>query len=179
VSGDQWDAARRAASLPPVQVGLLGKAIETSRHAVFVSNQSGDLILAVNAAACELLGYSREELLQTTPSAYTARSEAELRETYEQLKEPGSTIRGVGRLRRQDGEIVTIGYWGSWVKVAGVDYYLTVTDRLAARASHRGLVTRAESAARSIEGRERQPHLPETAALAIELQLFARLLHPG
>jgi PAS domain S-box-containing protein len=125
---DHWLTPEQAASLPPVQVGLLGKAMETSRHAVFVSSQSGDLILAVNPAACELLGYSREDLLQTRPSTYSARPEAELHQTYEQLKEPGSTIRGESRLKRQDGSLVTIGYWGSWVRVAGGDYLLTVTD---------------------------------------------------
>lgn len=120
--------AHRGAALPPVQAGLLGKAFETSRHAVFVSSYGRDLILAVNQAACELLGYSREELLQTTPSAYTTRSEDELDSVYDVLREPGATLRATARLKRRDGSVATIDYWGSWVRVSGGDYLLTVTD---------------------------------------------------
>lgn len=128
LSSDDWSAPERAAGLPPVQMGLLGRAIETSRHAVFVSSHAGDLILAVNQAACELLGYTRDELLQGPPSAFTARGEAELRGVYEELQSPGATIRAEAQLKRKDGALVTIGYWGSWVQVTGVDYLLTITD---------------------------------------------------
>jgi PAS domain S-box-containing protein len=106
-----------AAALPPVQAGLLAQAVETSRHAVFVTNYDGDLILAVNQAACELTGYCREELLQLTPSAYTASPAHEVSRVYEQPQ-----------LKRRDGSLVRIGYWGSWVRIRGVDYLLTVTD---------------------------------------------------
>lgn len=118
----------RGAALPPVQAGLLGKAFETSRHAVFVSSYDRNVILAVNQAACELLGYSREELLESTPGTYTTRSDDELDGVYEELREPGATRRGRAQLKRRDGSIATIDYWGSWVRVTGADYLLTVTD---------------------------------------------------
>lgn len=118
----------RGTALPPVQAGLLGKAFETSRHAVFVSSYDRNVILAVNQAACELLGYSREELLESTPGTYTTRSDDELDGVYEELREPGATHRGQAQLKRRDGSIATIDYWGSWVRVTGADYLLTVTD---------------------------------------------------
>jgi PAS domain S-box-containing protein len=128
LSESSWSVVDRGVALPPVQAGLLGRAFETSRHAVFVSSYDRDLILAVNQAACELLGYTREELLQTTPSAYTTRPDDDLDGVYGELREPGATLRGQACLRRRDGSLAMIDYWGSWVRVTGADYLLTVTD---------------------------------------------------
>ena len=45
-----------------VQKSLVGEALDTGPVAVFVADDDGKY-LAVNAYACELLGYEREELL--------------------------------------------------------------------------------------------------------------------
>ena len=47
---------------PLVQAGLLGEAIDRAPDAVLVADESMRY-LAVNQAACRLLGYTREELL--------------------------------------------------------------------------------------------------------------------
>src|SRR2546421_10745586 len=47
---------------PLVQASLLGEAVEHGPAAVFVADENGRYV-AVNQAACRMLGYSREELL--------------------------------------------------------------------------------------------------------------------
>ena len=51
-------------SEPLIQTSLLGEAIENGPVAVFVADEHGRYV-AVNRAACQLLGYTREELLAT------------------------------------------------------------------------------------------------------------------
>jgi|SRR5947207_620474 PAS domain S-box-containing protein len=50
-------------SEPLIQTSLLGEAIEHAPVAVFVADEQGQFV-AVNQAACVLLGYDRGELLQ-------------------------------------------------------------------------------------------------------------------
>lgn len=49
-------------SEPLIQSSLLGEAVENAPFAILVSDEDGGYI-AVNRAACTLLGYTREELL--------------------------------------------------------------------------------------------------------------------
>src|SRR5207245_10731039 len=49
-------------SEPLIQASLLGEAIEHGPVAVFVADEHGNYV-AVNQAACTMLGYTREELL--------------------------------------------------------------------------------------------------------------------
>ena len=51
--------------------GLLGPALETSRHAMLVTSYAGRPDLGHQHADCDLPGYRREELLQTLPQPYT------------------------------------------------------------------------------------------------------------
>lgn len=107
---------------------LLGDAIESSPHAIFVSEEDLGPVLAVNEAACRLLGYSREELLRLPPATWWANEPDLVAHVYDRLRRPGSHVRATARLRRKDGTLVEIGYWASPTKVSGLDFVLTVTD---------------------------------------------------
>ena len=64
--------------------------------------------VSVNNAACELLGYSRDELLQLTIDDVSFPSGAHVDPMYMRFLEDGS-MRGVFALRRKSGE-------GIWVR---------------------------------------------------------------
>lgn len=65
--------------------------------------------VAVNDAACELLGYSRNELLQMKIDDISFPSGAHARPMYDQFMEDGS-MRGVFALRRKTGEAIWIRF---------------------------------------------------------------------
>ena len=74
---------------------ITGTAFERSREAVYVMDPEHSRILAANDAGCELLGYTREELLETPISAIHPSELAELADLLEQVLRHGraSTIR--------------------------------------------------------------------------------------
>ncbi|HET7571856.1 MAG TPA: PAS domain-containing protein [Gaiellaceae bacterium] len=110
-----------------VQATLLGEAVEQASHAVFVSEEDFGRLVAVNEAACTLLGYPRDELLRLTARDYAIDGEHAL-EVYERLRVHRSSVYEQTRLRRRDGTVVEIGYWGSHTRLGGVDFLLTVTE---------------------------------------------------
>jgi PAS domain S-box-containing protein len=110
-----------------VQQTLIGDAIASSDHAVLVSEEGPGKVIAVNEAACRLLGYSRDELLRMRPAEWSARSAEELTEIYEQLNSRRA-FTATARLRRKDERLVEVDYWGSWTHVGGIGYLLTVTE---------------------------------------------------
>jgi PAS domain S-box-containing protein len=124
---DGVQAGRSPLSL--VQATLLGEAVELSRHAVFVTSEDGELTVAVNQAASQLLGYTREELLALPARSHAARSAEEIEEIYRSMRDSLSRpVRRTARFRRKDGALVEIGYWGSWTSIGGIGYLLTLTD---------------------------------------------------
>jgi PAS domain S-box-containing protein len=103
----------------------IGHALEHSEHAVFVSTALDRPYLAVNDAACRLLGYSRRELLALAPRDLATRLPGEVDAIVRQLDETGH-LRSTARLRRVDGAVVEIGYWGSRTRNGG--HFLSITD---------------------------------------------------
>jgi PAS domain S-box-containing protein len=82
-----------------VQKSLVGEALEHGPVAVFVADDDGRY-LAVNAYACELLGYTRSELLSLRVSDVAVDPEAQV--NYAEMKRRGSHT-GVTLLRHSDG----------------------------------------------------------------------------
>jgi PAS domain S-box-containing protein len=111
-----------AASDPLIQASLLGEAVDGADVAVFVADETGRYI-AVNRAACELLGYTREELLglRVTEVADYAESAGE----FDEMVREG-TRRGTSRLRRKDGASVEFRYRASTTTVAGMTVFVAV-----------------------------------------------------
>jgi PAS domain S-box-containing protein len=107
---------------PLVQAGLLGEAIDQAPDAVLVADESMRYI-AVNQAACRLLGYTREELLALPMTDVAVHPEA--RHEYEEMMaHRGRT--GTVVLRRKDGGKVGAAYRAHETKLAGMTVYVAI-----------------------------------------------------
>jgi PAS domain S-box-containing protein len=104
-----------------VQTGLLGEAVDNAPVGVFVFDDNGRYI-AVNATACDLLGYPREELLKLRVGSL-AESPAEALAEYEEVAK-GAKREGVTRARRKDGSTIELRFRGSQTTIAGMSLYL-------------------------------------------------------
>jgi PAS domain S-box-containing protein len=107
---------------PLVQAGLLGEAIDRAPDAVLVADESMRY-LAVNQAACRLLGYTREELLtMRTTDVATYPGAAE---DYDDMMAHRSKV-GTAVLRRKDGKSVVATYRAHETKLAGMTVYVAI-----------------------------------------------------
>jgi PAS domain S-box-containing protein len=105
-------------SQPLVQASLVGEAIDQGPVLVFVADEDMNYV-AVNQFACDVLGYSREELLscKVTDVEGAVGSEAFLAVSREA---------GPARLRRKDGSELAVDYRAAKTTVAGLALYVTV-----------------------------------------------------
>jgi PAS domain S-box-containing protein len=106
-----------------VQIALLGEAIDLLPLAVFVFDDEGRYV-AVNAHASELLGYSREELLQLRIGDL-AESPTEAHEAYQEVAEQ-RLLAAITRARRKDGSVVELEFRGGATVIAGMPFYVGV-----------------------------------------------------
>ena len=107
---------------PLVQAGLLGEAIDRAPDAVLVADESMRY-LAVNQAACSLLGYTREELLAlrtTDVATYPGATE----DYDEMIANRHKT--GVAMLRAKDGREIAARYRAHETKLAGMTVYVAI-----------------------------------------------------
>ncbi len=115
--------AAAARSEPLIQTPLLGEAIEHGPVGVVVFDEDGRY-LAVNQFLCDLLGYTRDELLRMRLGDLAVdRDEACTR--YEQVA-AGEQPRSVTRARRKDGSVVELEFRGAPATVAGMRMYVGV-----------------------------------------------------
>ena len=105
-----------------IQTSLLGEAIEHAPMAAFVADENGRYV-AVNRAACAMLGYDREELL--TLRVTDVAQYAEARAEYEEMTHEGS-MSGTTVLTRKDGSTVEFTYVSGATVVAGMNVFLSV-----------------------------------------------------
>ena len=94
-----------------VQKSLVGEALDAGPVAVFVADDDGKY-LAVNAYACELLGYEREELLALRVPDVAANDEAAAH--FEAM------------LRRKDGTAVELQFRAGGTTVGGMALFIGV-----------------------------------------------------
>jgi PAS domain S-box-containing protein len=109
-------------SEPLIQASLLGEAIEHAPVAVFVADELGNYV-AVNQAACLLLGYERDELLKLRV-VDVARYSAAAVEWNEMLRS-GTSV-GTSLLTRKDGSLVDFSYAAGATTVAGMPVFVSV-----------------------------------------------------
>jgi PAS domain S-box-containing protein len=110
-------------SEPLIQTSLLGEAVENGPAAIFVADEEGRYV-AVNPAACILLGYSREELLAMQVSDVAPNGEAE--DAWSAMRTSGGTSIGTAMLTRRDGTTVDFTYVAGATIVAGMSVYVAV-----------------------------------------------------
>lgn len=104
---------------PLIQATLLGEAVENGPVAVFVADENRRYV-AVNQAACTLVGYSREELLKLRVDDV-----AQDVGQWQEMQIAG-TIAGVAELTRKDGSKVEFHYVAGSTVVAGMPVYVSV-----------------------------------------------------
>ena len=105
-----------------IQVSLLGEAIDNGPVGVLVADENMRYI-AANQFACDLLGYSRAQLLalRVTDVAADPESPGE----YETMMRHGR-LSGTTKLTRADGESFSARYVASKTSVAGMELYVSV-----------------------------------------------------
>jgi PAS domain S-box-containing protein len=107
---------------PLVQATLVGEAIDHGPALVFVADEEMKYV-AVNQHACDVLGYTRAELLALrVPEVAAAPDSAE---QFEQLLASASTS-GTTSLRRKDGSDVLFTWRASQTIVAGLTLYVSI-----------------------------------------------------
>jgi PAS domain S-box-containing protein len=109
-------------SEPLIQASLLGEAVEHGPAAVFVADERGRYV-AVNQAACALVGYTREELLALRVIDLVEPEKAA--GPWGEMVANG-TNRGRATLKRKDGTTVEFVYVAGATKVAGMPVYVSV-----------------------------------------------------
>jgi PAS domain S-box-containing protein len=109
-------------SEPLIQTSLLGEAIENGPAAVFVADELGKYV-AVNPAACLMLGYTREELLDLRVADIARYSDAGLE--WNEMRLAG-TRAGTSRLTRKDGTVVEFSYVAGATIVAGMPVFVSI-----------------------------------------------------
>jgi PAS domain S-box-containing protein len=105
-----------------VQAVLLGEAVEHAPVAILVADEEMQYV-AANATACELLGYSREELLglKVTDVASSPEAEGE----FEAMIAAGELI-GRTTVKRKNGSRRTLRHRSGETLIAGLTYYVAV-----------------------------------------------------
>lgn|SRR5512146_366705 len=105
-----------------IQASLLGEAVDHGPALVFVADETMRYA-AVNARACELLGYKRSELvgMEVTDVARYDEAAAE----YGEMKDERGRA-DVAVLTRKDGTTFRFRYIAGETTVAGMPYYVSV-----------------------------------------------------
>jgi PAS domain S-box-containing protein len=106
---------------PLIQASLLGEALDNGPALVFVADEDMRYV-AVNARACDELGYTREELLQLRVTDIYREQDA--RSEYESMMREGSE--GESTLTRKDGSTLTLRYVAGETISAGMQLYVCV-----------------------------------------------------
>lgn len=105
-----------------IQTALLGEAVDAGPALIFVADERMGYV-AVNARACDVLGYSREELLALTV-ADVARS-PDAGTEYDEMLVRGFRY-GTAILTCKDGTEVPLQYRASKTTVAGLELYVSI-----------------------------------------------------
>jgi PAS domain S-box-containing protein len=109
-------------ALQPIQQFLLYDAVDVSPALVFVAD--GDMnYLAVNNRACDVLGYSREEMLSMRVTDVAVSVEA--RELFREMMDERSQEGGL-ELRAKDGRLLPFIYQAGEATIAGMQYWISV-----------------------------------------------------
>jgi PAS domain S-box-containing protein len=112
---------------PLIQASLIGEALDGGPALIFVADEDMHYV-AVNALACAMLGYSREELLEKRVTDICRYDDAP--EEFASMI-GARTLEGQATLTRKDGSSFTIRYMANETRMAGMPFYVSVGRVLA------------------------------------------------
>ena len=105
-----------------LQTSLIGEALDDGPALVFVADEHMRY-LAVNRYACEVLGYTREELLDLrVPDIAVSPETADL---YSHMLRR-ATDAGVTSIRCKDGEVLTMRYSAKETTAAAMTFWVSI-----------------------------------------------------
>jgi PAS domain S-box-containing protein len=107
---------------PLVQASLLGEAIDPGPAIVLVADEDMNYV-AVNGYACEVLGYTRAQLLGLKVTDVASSRDAAAR--FAAFRDAGHDA-GRARLKRKDGKRIEVDYRARPTTVAGMVLYVFV-----------------------------------------------------
>jgi PAS domain S-box-containing protein len=107
---------------PDTRELILAAAIDAAPVCVFVADADMRYV-AVNEYACELLGYSEDELLRMRVTDIATYEEA--RDEYAEMVDVAYR-RGLSRIRCKDGEEVLLSYVAGATTIDGAKLYVSV-----------------------------------------------------
>src|ERR671935_669502 len=110
-------------SEPLVQSILLGDAVENAPVAILVADDEMRFA-AANQYACELLGYTREELLEKRVTDIARHPGAP--DAFRQMVENGE-LSGSTTVVRKDGTELRMRHRSSETRIAGLVYYVSIS----------------------------------------------------
>ena len=105
-----------------VQASLLGDAVDVGPALVLVADDEMRYV-AVNQTACDLLGYTRQELLALDVPAVSANPDASTE--YAEMMAEGQA-RGETQVRAKDGTIHQVSFRAGETSVAGMRFYVAI-----------------------------------------------------
>ena len=105
-----------------MQKSLVGEALDHGPMAIFVADEDGRY-LAVNAYACDLLGYTRDELLELRVGDVAVNPEAQ--RDYDEMQRVGKTA-GDAVLRHRNGHELPVHFRASETTVGGMPLFIGV-----------------------------------------------------
>lgn len=105
-----------------LQRTLLGDAIDEAEVLMFVADEDARYV-AVNGYACQVLGYSREELLSMTVPEIAVHPETPA--VYEAMVAEGGAT-GLTPIRCKDGRILWLRYRASPVTIASLQFWASI-----------------------------------------------------
>lgn len=109
-----------------IQGVLVGEAVANAGYVVLVADEHMGY-LAASDAACDLLGYSREELLSLSVTDLVVESNAS-KLYHDFVRDQGQ--QGTITLRCKDGHTVLARYDARQTEVSGLPYYVSVLSPL-------------------------------------------------
>ena len=100
---------------------LIGEAVDHSPMLVFVADEAMRYV-AVSSRACEVLGYTRDELLALSvlEVAFEPTAQAE----YEEMIATGYRA-GTAKVLTKDGQAVKFMYFATEARIAGLPFYVS------------------------------------------------------
>src|SRR3954453_1184167 len=110
-----------------LQASLLGDAVDAAPIAVYVGDDDFRS-LAVNRAACELLGYTRDELIRLRLGDVVTSSDDRLREADRRFQQK-RTARGETGPPRKDGTTVPVDYTAVETRLGGMPVFVSFVSR--------------------------------------------------